>query len=88
MEWVLQQAHCRQLSGGNSESDDFNSFTKRGCLPKGTETVQVHACMFIEPTFLNICSKLGPALGLLGFENNEGRVHVFKELTVKLGDLS
>lgn len=50
--------------------------------------MQVHACMFIEPKFLNICSKLGPALGLLGFENNEGRVHVFKEVTVKLGYLS
>jgi hypothetical protein len=34
--------------------------------------VQVHACLLIEPIFLHICSKLGPALGLLGFEDKEG----------------
>ena len=50
--------------------------------------MHAQALIFTEPAFFNICSKLGPELGLLGFEDSEGRVHVFKEMTVELGDLS
>ena len=39
---------------------------------RGAEELQGRASLLTEPTLLDICSKLGPELDLLGLEDNEG----------------